>query len=165
MDFIHGLVALQSARMHGNGMKKLSRSRALELVWIVWIDHGVVAGAKVAGFLPGPRWHAAALVAADVAHLVAHLVVPVVAAANGAAGRAVCTQRETETGMNEMRLLQPVCVMHSTVVQYLVLAAEAGIWPCCSSPSSSAAGAAPAWTHGLIIQKSGDLMLLLLQSS
>lgn len=89
MDFIHGLVALQSARMHGNGMKKLSRSRALELVWIVWIDHGVVAGAKVAGFLPGPRWHAAALVAADVAHLVAHLVVPVVAAANGAAGRAV----------------------------------------------------------------------------
>jgi len=63
----------------------------------------------------------------------------------------------------EPRLL----VMHSTV-QYLVLAAEAGIWPCCSSPSSSvvaAAGAAPAWTHGLIIQKSGDLMLLLLQSS
>ena len=157
MDFIHGLVALQRARMHG--MKKLSRSRALELVWIVWIDHGVVAGAKVAGFLPGPRWHAAALVAADVAHL----VVPVVAAANGAAGRAVCMQckTETETGMNETAAAclcsyhDAVCTrLHACVlctVQYLVLAPEAGIWPCCSSSSSSvvaAAGAAPAWTHG-----------------
>ena len=64
---------------------------ALELAG-VWIDHGVVAGAEVAGVLAGPRRHAAALVAADVAHLVAHLVVPVVAAANGAAGRAVCVQ-------------------------------------------------------------------------
>lgn len=56
----------------------------------VWIEHGVVAGAEVAGVLAGPRRHAAALVAADVAHLVAHLVLPVVAAAHGAGGRAVC---------------------------------------------------------------------------
>lgn len=46
----------------------------------VGVDHVVVAGAEVAGVLPGARRHAPALAAADVAHLVTHLLLPVVAA-------------------------------------------------------------------------------------
>jgi hypothetical protein len=42
----------------------------------LWIDHFVIGGAEVASVLACPRRHAAALVAADVAHLEAHLVVP-----------------------------------------------------------------------------------------
>jgi hypothetical protein len=46
----------------------------------VWINHGVVARAEVAGVLPTSRGNAVASVAADVAHLVAHLLLPVVGA-------------------------------------------------------------------------------------
>jgi len=63
---------------------RAARLRALELAG-VRVDHGVVAGAEVACLLAGARRHAAAAVAADVAHLVAHLVLPVSAAAHHAA--------------------------------------------------------------------------------
>jgi hypothetical protein len=52
----------------------------------VWIDHGVVAGAEVAGVLACTRQHT---VAADIAHL----VLPVVAAPTQAHPRAVCNIR------------------------------------------------------------------------
>lgn len=56
------------------------------------IDHGVVAGAEVAGVLACSRRHTVAAIAADVAHLVAHLILPVVAAPTQARPRAVCVK-------------------------------------------------------------------------
>lgn len=46
----------------------------------MWVDHGVVAGAEVAGVLTGAGRDAVAVLAAHVALVVAHLVLPVVAA-------------------------------------------------------------------------------------
>ena len=54
------------------------------------VGEGVVAGAEVAGVLACPRRHAAAPVAAGVAHLVAHLILPIVAAPHRARRRAIC---------------------------------------------------------------------------
>ena len=67
-----------------------ARLRALGLAGL-WVDHGVIAGAEVACLLAGARRHAAAAVAADIAHLVAHLLLPVVAATHHATRRAVCS--------------------------------------------------------------------------
>lgn len=57
----------------------------------MWINHGVVARAEVAGVLPTSRGNAVASVAADVAHLVAHLLLPVVGASPRARPLAVYT--------------------------------------------------------------------------
>jgi hypothetical protein len=59
----------------------------------------------VACLLAGSRRHAAAAVAADVAHLVAHLVLPVSAAALQAARRAVCSIDQQTTRMILFSLL------------------------------------------------------------
>jgi hypothetical protein len=57
----------------------------------VRVDHGVVAGADVAGVLAGAGRDAVAALAADVALVVAHLVLPVVAATAIAHLWAVCS--------------------------------------------------------------------------
>lgn len=68
--------------------KESRRLWALELAGF-GVDHGVVAGAEVAGGLAGAGRDAAAVVAADVAHLVAHLVHPVLGASPKARRRAL----------------------------------------------------------------------------
>lgn len=57
----------------------------------MWVDHGVVAGAEVAGVLTGAGRDAVAVLAAHVALVVAHLVLPVVAAPPQARRWTVCS--------------------------------------------------------------------------